>query len=132
MREGETRFVKRVSPSRALPFPLNFFVGDSGGEAASLREAPLPQTPSPEERVAFNRCGSSNLVPPVSWARSPLGLVVVTAADRAAATLRRGGRTPPPAKRAPPLSGEALGVAAPPLKGFTRKARPSPAAPFLP
>ena len=27
--------------------------GDSGGEAASLREAPLPQTPSPEERLAF-------------------------------------------------------------------------------
>ena len=24
-----------------------------GGEAASLREAPLPQTPSPEERLAF-------------------------------------------------------------------------------
>ena len=23
--------------------------GDAGGEAASLREAPLPQTPSPEE-----------------------------------------------------------------------------------
>ena len=53
MREGETRFVKRVSPSRALPFPLNFFVGDSGGEAASLREAPLPQTPSPEERMGI-------------------------------------------------------------------------------
>ena len=28
-------------------------MGDSGGEAASLREAPLPQTPSPEERLAF-------------------------------------------------------------------------------
>ena len=40
-----------------------------------------------------------------------------------------GKRTPPPASRAPPLSGEALGVAAPPLKGFTRKARTSPAAP---
>ena len=27
--------------------------GNAGGEAASLREAPLPQTPSPEERLAF-------------------------------------------------------------------------------
>ena len=42
-----------------------------------------------------------------------------------------GERTPPPASRAPPLSGEAFGVAAPPLKGFTRKARTSPAAPSL-
>ena len=30
-----------------------------GGEAASLREAPLPQTPSPEERLAFELCLSS-------------------------------------------------------------------------
>ena len=28
-------------------------MGDSGGEAASLREAPLPQTPSPEERLGI-------------------------------------------------------------------------------
>ena len=33
-------------------------------EAASLREAPLPQTPSPEERLAFEVCLSSYLVPP--------------------------------------------------------------------
>ncbi len=30
---------------------------DAGGEAASLREAPLPQTPSPEERLAFEGRG---------------------------------------------------------------------------
>ena len=41
----------------------------SGGEAASLREAPLPQTPSPEERMAFELRLSSCLVPPESWAR---------------------------------------------------------------
>ena len=29
---------------------------DSGGEAASQREAPLPQTPTPEERLAFEVC----------------------------------------------------------------------------
>ena len=28
--------------------------GDSGGEAASLREAPLPQTPSPEEWLGIS------------------------------------------------------------------------------
>ena len=30
-----------------------WLAGDSGGEAASLREAPLPQTPTPEERLAL-------------------------------------------------------------------------------
>ena len=40
--------------------------GGSGGEAASLREAPLPQPPSPEERLAFGLVASSGLVPPVS------------------------------------------------------------------
>ena len=43
--------------------------GDSGGEAASLREAPLPQTPSPEEQLAFEVRLFSCLVPPASWAR---------------------------------------------------------------
>ena len=46
--------------------------GDSGGEAASLREAPLPQTPSPEERLAFEGAASTELVPPESWARFPV------------------------------------------------------------
>ena len=32
-------------------------MGDAGEEAASLREAPLPQTPSPEERLAFEGRG---------------------------------------------------------------------------
>ena len=40
---------------------------------------------------------SFELVCPCSVGVSPISLVVVTAADRAAATLRRGGRTPPPA-----------------------------------
>jgi len=42
----------REAPSLALP-PEETGWGDAGGEAASLREAPLPQTPSPEERMAF-------------------------------------------------------------------------------
>ena len=37
---------------------------DSVGEAASLREAPLPQPPSPEERLAIELVGSSEWVPP--------------------------------------------------------------------
>ena len=41
--------------------------GDAGGEAASLREAPLPQTPTPEERLAFCLCASAGLVPPERW-----------------------------------------------------------------
>ena len=61
--------------------------GDSGGEAASLREAPLPQTPSPEERLAIELDASSELVPPESLG-APISLAVVTAADRAAATVR--------------------------------------------
>ena len=43
--------------------------GDSGGEAASLREAPLPQTPSPEERWGIGLTLPSDLRAPASWAR---------------------------------------------------------------
>ena len=46
-------------------------MGNSGGEAASLREAPLPQTPSPEERLGFELVFPSYLRPPASWARVP-------------------------------------------------------------
>ena len=52
--------------SLALPPGGKFTVGEnSGGEAASLREAPLPQTPSPEEQHAFGACASAWVVPPV-------------------------------------------------------------------
>ena len=56
------------APSPAPPPEEDFCLGNSGGEAASLREAPLPQTPSPEERLAFELGLSSLLVPPVRWA----------------------------------------------------------------
>ena len=59
----------RKAPSLALPPEEIYGGGDSGGEAASLREAPLPQTPAPEEQLAFKVRLSSSLVPPVSWAR---------------------------------------------------------------
>ena len=46
---------------------------DSGGEAASLREAPLPQTPTPEEWLGIELVAPSYRSPPVSWARIPAG-----------------------------------------------------------
>ena len=55
----------REAFSPAPPFE-EIVMGDAGGEAASLREAPLPQTPSPEERLAFGACDFAGLVPPVS------------------------------------------------------------------
>ena len=81
--------------------------GDAGGEAASLREAPLPQTPSPEERLAFEGRGFCWLGSACEVGASPIGWVVVT-----------GNGTPLPASRAPPLSGEAFGVAATLLEKF--------------
>ena len=58
----------------------------SGGEAASLREAPLPQTPSPEEQLAFGLERFFGVGSACELGASPISLVVVTAADRAAAT----------------------------------------------
>ncbi len=66
----EAAFLKK-GPSLALP-PGKMTVADSGGEAASLREAPLPQTPSPEERLALSGYAPSGLVPPEGWARVPV------------------------------------------------------------
>ena len=54
----------REAPSLALP-PEETVRDGTGGEAASLREAPLPQTPSPEERLAFGVVASASSVPPV-------------------------------------------------------------------
>ena len=59
----EVSFLKKRPLPRA-PSRKDVGGGDSGGEAASLREAPLPQTPSPEEWLAFELCASAGLVPP--------------------------------------------------------------------
>ncbi len=61
--------------------------GDSGGEAASLREAPLPQTPSPEERLGFELAFLLTWFPLRVWS-APFQLVASTAADRAAADMQ--------------------------------------------
>ena len=65
--------------------------GDSGGEAASLREAPLPQTPSPEERLAFELRLFFLVGSACELGASLSGLCESTAADRAAADMRRVG-----------------------------------------
>ena len=83
----------REAPSLALP-PEETVQDGTGGEAASLREAPLPQTPSPEERLAFELGRFCLLGSACEVGASPIGWVAVTAADRAAATMRRGGTNP--------------------------------------
>ena len=45
--EGGAFSEEKAPPSRSLPKRREW--GNSGGEAASLREAPLLQPPSPEE-----------------------------------------------------------------------------------
>ena len=69
--EGGDFSVEKSPPSRSLPKRREGWE-DAGGEAASLREAPLPQTPSPEERLALGLCLSSGLVPPERWEWFPV------------------------------------------------------------
>ena len=61
------------------------------GEAASLREAPLPQTPSPEEQLGIGLPLPADLRAHASCGCSLIDLVESTAADRAAADMRRVG-----------------------------------------
>ena len=44
-------------------------VKQPGGEAASLREAPLPQTPSPEEQLGIGLVVPLELSAHLSWTR---------------------------------------------------------------
>ena len=98
----------REAPSLALP-PEETVQDGTGGEAASLREAPLPQTPFPEEWLGIGLYVSADLRAHATCGWSPISLVVVTAADRAAATFVAWGTNPSARiSRAPPLSGEAL------------------------
>ncbi len=69
--EGGDFSEEKAPPSRSLP-KRREGREDAGGEAASLREAPLPQTPSPEERLALGLCLSSGLVPPERWEWFPV------------------------------------------------------------
>ncbi len=59
-------------------------VCEGGGFSERSPSLALP----PEERLAFGLCASAGMVPPESWARFLCKVVEVTAADRAAATVR--------------------------------------------
>ena len=88
--EGGDFSEEKSPPSRSLPKRRGWITGDSGGEAASLREAASPPRPlSPEERLAFGACVSAELVPPVRGCVVPYKLCESTAADRAAADMQR-------------------------------------------
>ena len=125
-REGAS--LKR-SPLPRAPSLRDGGRGTLGGEAASLREAPLPPDPS----LPKSGWRSAGLLLH-GWFRlsvgaSPVSLVVGTAADRAAATLRREGTEPlRPLRGHLPFQGRLWGWWLLPLKGSTRKAHPSPAA----
>ena len=67
-----------------------------------------PRPPTPEERLAFGLVRCFGVGSACRLGVSPIGLREVTAADRAAATVRRGGTNPSARlRRAPPLSGKA-------------------------
>ena len=92
-------FARSPSPG---PLSRRNVVGENaGGEAASLREAPLPQTPSPEERLAFELRLFFLVGSACELGAFPIGWVVVTAADRAAATFAALGKEP----LRPPMAG---------------------------
>ena len=59
-------------------------VCEGGGFSERSPSLALP----PEERLAFGLCASAGMVPPESGVRFSIRLVEVTAADRAAATVR--------------------------------------------
>ena len=78
--------MQEVPPSRSLPRTMEY-TRDSGGEAASLREAPLPRPPLPKSGWDSSWSVLLTWFPlPVGYA--PFQLVASTAADRAAADMR--------------------------------------------
>ena len=86
----------REAPSLALP-PQETGVGRRWGRGRFSKRSASPPDPL-SRRAAGNRLGCSfGVVRPCEVGAAPIGLVMVTAADRAAAPVRGGGRTPPPA-----------------------------------
>ena len=103
-REG-TFLIEKSPPSRSLL--KRRFGGDAGGEAASLREAPLPQTPSPEEWLGIGLCVPSDLCAHAACDRFPISLVVVAGDEplrppKAGTSPFRGGFAECVAERLPP------------------------------
>ena len=86
---GRGLLAEKPPPSRSLPKRLRG--GDAGGRGRfSERSASPPRPLSPEERLAFG-LGRFCLLGSACELAGPLELVEVTAADRAAATMRRVG-----------------------------------------
>ncbi len=102
--ESRRGFLAAWSRSRRLTEPPR--PCGTGKRNPSARFAGTSLAFPPEERLAFGLVDSAGLGLRLRIGVVSCELVEVTAADRAAATVRHEG-TPPPAKRAPPLSGEA-------------------------
>ena len=117
--EGGGFSEEKPPPSRSLP-KRRWGWGDSGGEAASLREAPLPPDPSlPKSGWRSRGCVSSGLVPPERLGRF---LAAWLWSRRLTEPPRPCGVGVNPSARlwrAPPLSGEALRSVSP--KGSLRR-----------
>ena len=104
---GRGLLCKKPPPSRSLPKKIT--VGRFWGRGRFSERSASPPDPL-SRRAAGNRLGCSfGVERPCECGWSPIGLVVVTAADRAAATFAAcGGNPSARISRAPPLSGEAL------------------------
>ena len=117
--------MRRKPPPLARP-PEEDYGREILGERPLLAEKRLsPRPPSPRRAVG-NRLGCSfGVERPCECGWSPIGLVVVTAADRAAATFAACGGNPSRLHtRAPPLSGEALLGVPPQRIPFSHLAHP--------
>ena len=121
---GRELLCKKPPPSRSLPKKIT--VGRFWGRGRFSERSASPPDPL-SRRAAGNRLGCSfGVERPCECGWSPIGLVVVTAADRAAATFAAcGGNPSARISRAPPLSGEALLGVSPQRTPFFAPCAPS-------
>ena len=117
--EGGGFSVEKPPPSRSLPKRLRW--GDSGGRGGFSERSPSPPRPlSPEEQLAFGGRAFFLVGSACELGTVLCKLVVVTAADRAAATVRCGSLSSVSLTADSSLCGGSLLAALPikpPLKG---------------
>ena len=120
---GRGLLCKKSPPSRSLPKKIT--VGRFWGRGRFSERSASPPDPL-SRRAAGNRLGCSfGVERPCECGWSPIGWVVVTAADRAAATFAAcGGNPSARISRAPPLSGEAVLGVSPQRPPFSPRAHP--------